>query len=249
MAVIDQLPLWQRISRILQVNWRNAADSIFNSHIWFGGWSFLTVRSWIYHAFRGIFMAAGIGLLVLAAPKRTPVMSGLIRLRSTLFSLAALYAFFCLGLAYHVLAIFLAYGKSTSAGWYLYSLVVAEAILLLAGLRALVGQRARHWIAPSLLVCYTLLDLYTFHFLLLPYHTGLIFHRPDGSLMSFHLSDLKAISFQELLGRLLMNRPDFLGHTSLVVLWIVFLLASACLIGVVFRAAWGELRNTQQHGV
>ena len=34
-----------------QVNWLQAADFTFLTHIWLGNWSFLVVRSWMYHFF------------------------------------------------------------------------------------------------------------------------------------------------------------------------------------------------------
>ena len=36
------------------------------SHIWFGGWSFLQVRSWIYHVFYAAGLASVIGVMLLS---------------------------------------------------------------------------------------------------------------------------------------------------------------------------------------
>ncbi|HLN02759.1 MAG TPA: hypothetical protein VK335_25950 [Bryobacteraceae bacterium] len=33
------------------IHWPAAVDSILLSHLWFGGWSSLTIRSWMYHVF------------------------------------------------------------------------------------------------------------------------------------------------------------------------------------------------------
>jgi hypothetical protein len=46
---------------IPEVHWLDAADFMFFSHIWFGAWSFLQVRSWIYHFFRYIVLIGIIG--------------------------------------------------------------------------------------------------------------------------------------------------------------------------------------------
>src|SRR5205807_6859107 len=45
---LHQLPVAERLRRATEVHWLSAADSTFFSHIWFGGWSFLQVRAWIY---------------------------------------------------------------------------------------------------------------------------------------------------------------------------------------------------------
>ena len=45
------------------LNWITAIDSILFSHIYFGGWSSLTVRSWMYHLFYLLIAAATLGLL------------------------------------------------------------------------------------------------------------------------------------------------------------------------------------------
>ena len=42
--------------------WTKAVDSILFSHLYFGGWSGLTVRSWMYHVFYVCIALAAAGL-------------------------------------------------------------------------------------------------------------------------------------------------------------------------------------------
>jgi len=115
---------WELAKLIPQVDWRNAIDSTFLSHIWFGGWSFLQTRSWMYHLFAVFYLIAAAGILrrvFLSGDTKAPV-------------LAALYGAFAAGTGYHVLLTFAASGVSSSTGWYLYALVIAECILLRFGL-------------------------------------------------------------------------------------------------------------------
>src|SRR5262249_3058469 len=39
------------LASALSMSWLRAADFTFLSHIWLGNWSFLVVRSWMYHSF------------------------------------------------------------------------------------------------------------------------------------------------------------------------------------------------------
>lgn len=146
-----------------KVEWWRVLDSIFFSHIWFGGWSFLQVRSWMYRVFAVLFVAG----LALA-----------LRRRRGLGMVAAFYAAFWVGLAYHGWLMYRAFGQSSSSGWYLHCVVVAEAILLLAG-----WPRWGPRLATAL---FCLLDLYAMHFVLAPYYTGAIGHRANGAVEAFH---------------------------------------------------------------
>jgi hypothetical protein len=168
-AGLKHLTLADRLRQIPNVNWWTGLDSTFFSHIWFGGWSFLQVRSWIYHVFAIVFLAAIVGLVV-AWTRNNPS-------RRYITFVAALYALFSVGIAYHVLITYLANGISSSAGWYLCAVIVPEMLLLTAGLRV-----------PAVLAsAFALLDLYGMLFVALPYYNGLIAHRPNGFLEAFHM--------------------------------------------------------------
>lgn len=172
-AALKHMPLSERLRHVADVSWFTALDSTFFSHIWFGGWSFLQVRAWIYHVFAAGALIALAGLAI-AWRRRDPE-------RRYMIILAAIYVLFCAGVAYHVLLTYLANGVSSSAGWYLCAVIVPEMILVTAGVRAIA---ARAVIAPA--IAFGLLDLYGMLFVALPYYSGLIAHRPNGMLEAFH---------------------------------------------------------------
>ena len=51
------------LQRAGDVHGRAPWTPILLSHLWFGGWSGLTVRSWMYHLFYAVIILAAIGLL------------------------------------------------------------------------------------------------------------------------------------------------------------------------------------------
>lgn len=212
-----------------RVDWRAALDSTFVSHIWFGNWSFLQVRSWMYHFFGYVVIAAALGLLALLGRRGDKT------LRDRLLVLLAFYGFFLLGVGYHVLMTFAVSGSSSSAGWYIYCLVVPEVVLATAGLRALVPERYGTWVLPAATLCFCALELYATHFLLLPYYTGFIAHRPDGALAAFHLGQLRGDGLATLLLRLEENKPAFIGSWFVSIAWLLFLAATLGLVAIQVR--------------
>ena len=126
----------ERVRVALHLAWWRALDVGLLSHIWFGGWSFLQLRAWIYHLFYALFAAAIAGLLVLAWRRRI----------QPLLPLLALEVCFCASLAYHAVLGQIGYGVPMTSGWYLYALVFSESLLLIAGLGALITERRRRWV-------------------------------------------------------------------------------------------------------
>jgi 4-amino-4-deoxy-L-arabinose transferase-like glycosyltransferase len=202
-AALHHMPLAKRLARYADVKWLSAVDSTFFSHIWFGGWSFLMLRAWIYH-FMAILCGFALLGLALAELRRVPE-------RRYLSALAAVYFFFCVGLAYHVLITFLANGISTSAGWYLCAVVVPETVLLAAGLRTLTWGRVRRYVVGGVAFAFAMLDLYGMLFVAVPYYTGLIGHKPGGFLEAFHLARIADMGLGEVLGRIATNKPFWIG--------------------------------------
>ncbi len=217
------IPLWSLAGRIPDVDWLRFFDIAFLSHIWIGNWSFLQVRGWMYRVFAVVAAAAVAGLVLRLWRDKGG--------RSSLAVPAAFYGFFWLGLCYHELT-FSALGLSSSAGWYLYAVVVAEALLVSLGLTAL-GRGA--WVLPAVAALFALLDLYATHFLLLPYYTGLIAHRPDGGLASLQLTQLADGGFSLMLSRLM------LPPAAAAALWLAFLAATLALPVVAGRAVRSRL--------
>ena len=154
------------------VPWRTAVDSILFSHLYFGGWSSLMVRSWMYHVFYAVIAVAAVGLVF--AWRRTE-----------LRPLAAIYGLFWIAQLYNVVLLYVTKGVPTSMGWYLYAVVGAEVVVCTAGLQAML----RRWAAAVGVVLFALLDLYAMHFVALPYYAGIIRHKANGALEAFHLSD------------------------------------------------------------
>ncbi len=210
----NNLSLWLLAVRSPEVNWRRFLDSAFLSHIWSGNWSFLQLRSWMYHFFAAVAMLAVAGLLVLVWRDRGA--------RPRVLILASFYGFFWLGLCYHELT-FSVLGLSSGAGWYLSAVVVAEALLATLGLAALLPAQWKRWVPLAGTSLFALLDLYATHFLLMPYYTGLIMHRANGSLESFHLGQLGGGGFQTMMGRMALAAP------IAFVLWLSFLAATLAL--------------------
>ena len=191
----------------LALPWRTAIDSILLSHFYFGGWSSLTVRSWMYHVLYALTLAAAVGCVF--ALRNNP----------RLLRLAMVYAAFWLGQLYNVVLIDSSKGVPTSMGWYLYAVIGAQAVLAVAGLRRILGL----W-APALgAALFALLDLYATHFVAIPYYTGFIRHRPNGALESLHFS---AIRPGPMFARLAAFKAPLVSPPILVALWALYLAAT-----------------------
>jgi hypothetical protein len=158
------------LRRAPSVPWRTAIDSILFSHIYFGGWSSLQVRSWMYHVFYMVVAIAAAGAV------------WAMRRNASLRPLAAVYAAFWLAQLYNVLLLYVSKGIPTTMGWYLYGVIGAEVVLCSATIPPVVG-----------VVLFAALDLYAMHFVALPYYAGLIRHKANGALEAFHLSALSSI--------------------------------------------------------
>jgi hypothetical protein len=211
---------WQQMVRI---PWGVAIDAIMLSHLYFGAWSNLTVRSWMYHLFYALIVLAAIGLFW---PKRRPA--------PAMALLAAFFACFWLGELYHVIPMFTIWAVPASMGCYLYAIVAAEVPLCVAGLRNLAPQAARRFVAPVGVVLFALLDLYTVNMVAIPYYTGMIAHRPNGSLAAFHP---ESALLSEILPRLAAFKSPLLTEPVLATLWIAYAASTLALIAVSFWIA------------
>lgn len=223
--------------RALNVRWRSGFESLFGSHIWFGNWSFLSVRSWMYRVFQFVWFVAAVGLFTRGWNKLKQVIPGKPTNDSTepknLSILLAIYGGFLLAATYHILMNSINLGVDASAGWYIYAVVVAEGTLIVAGLLAFRWGKA---VVIGLIACFVLLEMYATHFVLIPYYTGLIAHAPDGGLQSFHLSQLNTIGFTEVLARLQTNKVSYMTSQVIIGLWSLFVAASLTLPFVAARA-------------
>ena len=133
---------------ITQVNWLSAANVTAKSFLWFGGWSFLTLKSWAYTVLEVIGTAG----FLLALRRRDLGVAW------------AMFGFHVLAMSYGVLVSFVAHRQSNLPGWYLWPLAAPLALLLVAGL----GR----WVA-GLIVLLGIADVYGAAALLAPYYSGL----------------------------------------------------------------------------
>jgi hypothetical protein len=196
------------------IHWAKAIDAIFFSHLYFGGWSSLTVRSWMYHIFYLGIVAAAVGLL------------RLLRLPAIL-TLLLIYLAFWMGQLYNVTLLYVSKGLEGSMGWYMYAVVAAEVTLSVAGLRRLLPARAARWIAPAGAALFALLDLYTVHGVAIPYYTGMIRHNAAGSLGALHWAGLQSVGLGAVCGRLTAFKGPLLSAPVLVLLWLLYLAGTA----------------------
>jgi len=210
---------------VARVDWHNAADSILLSHIWFGGWSSLQVRGWIYHFFMAVAAAGafGVALIVLRAGSAS---------RAMVAAPLTFYLWFWFGQLYNVLLLFLSKGASTSMGWYLYAVVAAELILLVHGLCYIAPKRFARSLPPLLASAFAALDLYTVHFVAAPYYIGLTSHRTNGAVTNFHTSQLSQISWHQILERLCATKPVWFTPGIFATLWALYLVATLVLVAV-----------------
>jgi 4-amino-4-deoxy-L-arabinose transferase-like glycosyltransferase len=227
----------QLLAQARHVNWISGAVSILLSHIWFGAWSFLKFGRPVYLLFGLIILAALVGMcrIVFAwwnsrpAPQLAPCD------RDKCGVLLLFYLFFLAGLAYDTLIIYAASGVSASNGWYMYSLIVAEAILLYVGLAGAFPTRFRPLILPALITLFVLLDVAGLHLLLLPYYTGMISHVSPDRIARASIGQLFQTGVFEFALRLSANKSAFLQPHVLIGMWVLFLIATCSLIPIAFR--------------
>jgi hypothetical protein len=221
----------EMLRQAARLDWAKAIDAILFSHLYFGGWSSLTVRSWMYHIFYAAILLAAVGLL------RSPR-------RPALRTLLLVYGAFWAGQLYNVTLLYMSKGLAGSMGWYMYAVVGAEVTLTVAGLRRLLPDRAARWIAPAGAALFALLDLYTVHGVAIPYYTGMIRHRANGSLGALHWAGLRSVGLGGAFERLTVFKGPLLGTLGLAVLWLLYLLGTAAVLACAFRAPDSPRRDS-----
>jgi hypothetical protein len=204
------------------MDWRSALDVTAFSHIWVGGWSFLTVRRWMYRLVELIAALAGLGLIPVAVRAiRKPDKAG-----ERYLIVAVALAGMCAAVAYHSLSTYMDTGNSTANGWYLYAAVAAEAVLLAIGLGGILGISRAAAAMSAVCILALALDLYTVNFVLIPYYTGMV-RRGAGSWGGF----------QEAFRRLALNQPSGIGPAVIAALWVLYLVAAFGLIALAIAQA------------
>jgi hypothetical protein len=224
-------PVLAYLLAVPRVDWYNAVDSLLVSHIWFGNWSFLGLRAWVYKLFMTLYLLAAAGLAGWVPAWRRRRDGAAVISAGAALTLLNFAAWFWLGLLYHVLITWMASGQSSSAGWYLYCLVAPEAILLVAGLCRWVPAGKRRPVPALLCGLFVLLDLWGMFLVMIPYYTGQIVHRGAGpAVASFQLFRLTGAQLGEMLSRLAENRLSLMTPGFYAVLLGIHLLLSAGLL-------------------
>ena len=209
------------LGAIPHIPWVRAVDVILVSHLYFCGWSSLTVRSWMYHVFFAIAMLAALGLIVQLR-------------RPAVFWLVAVYGFFWLGQLYNVLLQYLTKGLAGSMGWYMYAVVACEVVLC-----AVAFGRLQVPAVALGTVLFGLLDLYGMHWLAIPYYTGIIGHRANGALAALHISEFRAVGFDAVFERLAVDKWAPMSNRVLIVLWVLYFAGTILPMAVMFLVALG----------
>src|ERR1700680_1977891 len=121
---------------IWKIPWSRVFDFIAISYIWFGNWSFLVVRTWMYRVIEVAFVLGFIGIAFQISFERRSLAEP-----KYLYILTLPCLILLLGLCFHAAEGFRSSGGAGTMGYYLYSLVVPQVILLVVGLSRLVPQR------------------------------------------------------------------------------------------------------------
>jgi hypothetical protein len=112
----------------------------------------------------------------------------------------------------------------------LYGIAGAEVVLLASGFTGLLGTRRSAGCVAAIAALACALDLYTVHFVSVPYYAGLTAHLPSGFLATFRPASLRGIGLAGVFTRLSVNKAAGLGPSVLAALWIGYLCATAGLM-------------------
>jgi hypothetical protein len=221
-VALRNTPLPSLLQSMDSLPWGRALDSILFSHLYFGGWSSLMVRSWMYHV---LYLAIAASVLGLIALRRNPEVR----------PLAYFYGSFWVAQLYNTLLIYATKGVPTSMGWYMYAVIGAEVTLCVAGLRRLVGG----WAIGAGAILFGLLDLYAMNAVALPYFTGLLGRKANGALAAVRLADVHP---WELFTRLATFKPAHVTAGGMSALWSVYVIATVALVVAGVRLGRGVKR-------
>ena len=237
-AAMQQMPWSSRLTSLAGVQWWRALDTLFFSHIFIGGWSFLTVRAWMYHALGTLWALAMVGVVFGLVAGQSGLRGNHVAAgpRGSLGMLTLLEAGLLASLAYHTLVTFAVLHGSTTNGWYLYSLAAAECLLIPWGLAFWLGERWRAAVFPALAGLFAALDVFAMHVYLLPYYTGLTAHSPQGMVKGWNLFRAGVDGWGTLFARLTVNKPEVLNTAVFVGLWGMYFAATVMAPGMAWFA-------------
>ena len=147
---LDHTSTAAALAAAIQINWLSAAHVVAKSFIWFGGWSFLTMKSWIY----AVIELTAVVAVVRSWPHRRELQIPLL-----------MTGFFLLAVAYGVMNDYAVHHVGNVPGWYLWSMAAPLSLIVARGL----GKAS-----IALLSAFALMDVYGTAALLAPYYAGLV---------------------------------------------------------------------------
>jgi len=209
-----------KLAAIRSVQWYRVLDTAVSTHLWTGGWSFLTARSWIYRAFELPGLTALIGLALLARRTVRHAAHGRLQIGEAQLGIAACaFLLFCMAMAYFAVVVYLTRGMSIALGWHLYGIAGAEMVVLAGGCTGLYGLRRGAGIVAIMALFAAAFDGYSTNFIALPYYAGIITHAPDGRLGAFHMNLIDGAAVRDIFQRLAINKPSGINASVIAVLW------------------------------
>lgn len=134
---------------VFQINWFGTLHVVAKSFLWFGAWSFLTLKSWMYLIVEAGCLAAAVLAWKRRAEVRVP---------------AIVTGFYLLAIAYGSIIYWVGQHVPNLPGWYLWPIGSQIMLILAAGLR--------RW-SVSLIAALGAIDIYGMAALLIPYWAGL----------------------------------------------------------------------------
>jgi hypothetical protein len=147
----QQIRIAVALADIPRVNWQAAAQVSAKSFLWFGGWSFLSLKSWIYTVLELL------GVVAMAGWFRSSI--------GTLRVPLAIAACFAAAMIYSTLGLYASTGVPNAMGWYLWPAACPLAILFAAGARRF---------SIVTIAALGLLDLYGVNAVMMPYYAGFV---------------------------------------------------------------------------
>ena len=107
-------------------------------------------------------------------------------------------------------------------------------LLIMVGLAILLPSKIHKYLIPAATLSFGLLDIYTVHFISIPYYVGLIQHKANGSLETFYLSRIQDIGIWKIFTRMSWDEP-FSGPLAAMMIWICYLVATGILFVISLR--------------
>lgn len=244
----SSLPSAAWIKGLLHLRLGEFATAVFRLHLWAGNWSFRMVSNTPYRVFEVAYALCGLGILrwlLINRPILSPEPEQYLNKRHQLMILTGFLLSFLAGMLYHrwsatVAGMFIDrawFGGIGSEGWYINVLLPIEAILLILGIRGLVGRKLERVASLAMLGLFFLLDQVALWSREIPYYAGLSIRVADP------LTHLWGAA-QEVTAKLglAFDRVAFLGpHPVTKTILLALIGVMLCCVGACFLFAYRSL--------